>query len=73
MISGGAEWICLEESWRGMEPNCRETERRGGAKKRRTNEREMTRIEWKRMSAAEPGKVQRRGRLGRIDTNCKEM
>ena len=62
-----------ETEWRSQALNRTDTERRGGAKKRRTNEREMTRIEWKRMSTAEPVKYRDGddwGELTRIARKC---
>ena len=35
LISGGTEWICLALSRRGMDANCRETDERSRAVKRK--------------------------------------
>ena len=56
LISGGTEWICLEVIRRGMDANCRETERCRVAQRRRTNEREMTRIAGERNGEAVRGR-----------------
>lgn len=34
LISGGTEWICLEVIRRGIDANCRETDKRSRAVKR---------------------------------------
>lgn len=67
LISGGTEWICLALSRRGMDANCRETDERSRAVKRKGiamsgEETEVIRFDQCRDGVELLGKAQKRSR-----------